>query len=352
MRLSEFSQPLTERISLSKHKDEVEEAIKQGILNTLGFLEQEAKLSPSRQNEEFKELSKIGTDSFFTEAGPILEKFINLKLKSILAFELSNITKSIVGIRVPIHFLSQRSLGTAHSNPTYVTITNNYTQVISESMTDFILNGWSDNWDGDPDAMKTLVRVLSSYKDDKYHTERLIDNTRKVTDELAQTVLHELTHAVQDEKQKQKDRYGPQYRSYTQKSPAHFNKAYDERTPEWYKLYITSPQEIGAVVHDIAVGLINDYFRDPVDRAEDLPKIESNTFYSEVLDKVSGFLGGSPKTPKEKMVFKKYMKGVYQEVTDYRDQLVAKLRKREEEERKREEEYSRELAESKKSQRY
>lgn len=198
-----------------------------------------------------------------------------------------------------------------------------------------ISNIISDNASGNNTVTEILDWFIRKLPTDNYLQYNLImggkrDDTKFLND-LASTVIHELVHVKQHMEQHKLGRDRTEYRSYLQKSKEQFNKAYnDEDSPEWIKLHAGSPQEIGSYINNIATEIINDFNFNDAGSSFELTPVDADTIMYYVRDFLINRIG-MPKTPKEKMVFKRYFKGVYQEVMSYRQRLMDKFKQRERE---------------------
>jgi hypothetical protein len=149
-----------------------------------------------------------------------------------------------------------------------------------------------------------------------------------------------LAHALQHVPQRY--RGDLEYRSYLGK-PGQFrqlalkrqeNLPHDEKL--YYDLYRASPQEIGAFANDMAAKIMDDqnfsdikYYSD-----EDILNLKVNEFFDAggIVYYVKNHLYNftAPSTPRERMVFKRYIKLIYQYlaqyVLDYKQQVRQRVK--------------------------
>jgi hypothetical protein len=146
-----------------------------------------------------------------------------------------------------------------------------------------------------------------------------IDNSIK---KLSSLFIHELVHLRQNYIQHMQGRNADdfEYRSYLDKTPGEFNKLtrLKDRSERWKELYITSPQEMNAFAHNIALNIINDYGLSD-------PEIELPS-QKEMLDKITSYVKkhyDKNNTPIDQPTYKRYIKQTYTVLKDYLEHIGA-----------------------------
>lgn len=335
MKISEII-PLTESISLTEHHSAVSLAIWNGILETIYGMVQDfkdPKFDPLRNIDVYKYEGSV-----FSLLEPILKEYFEIHLKQHLEDALSKVSRNIVGVGstgrwVNVAFKDTgKNLGWAESDNTVGLNKSYYLDKLIVKLIDNVQNIVIDNYNGET-VLETLEDYIRKMPSDEYRQTVLIAGgsrgDTKIINNMTGTVLHELVHVKQHLIQQKLGRDRTQYRSYLQKSKEEFNKAQgEEDSPLWYKLHASSPQEIAAHVHNIALNIINDFDFDRANYSFELGNVEADTIMHYVKDFLVNRIG-TPKTRKELMVFKKYLKGVYQEVMGYRQRLYNELKQRE-----------------------
>ena len=339
MRFTEFCQ-LNERISFTEHHDDVLYAISDGILKTI------YELSDDLGGEEFEEFKKVPPntdpsdylDVFLKKLRGFLPDYFQIHLKRNLEDTLSTAARNIVGVGSPgrwvqVQFKDTRSnLGWAESDTNIVGLSETkYLDEISKGLRDNLDEILLDNWDGSNDIVKWAQSMIQMIQRDRMlQAELVLGRSGAYVYKMASTILHELVHIKQHMLQHKKGRDKTEYRSYLQRSPEQFSQAYQDGTsPEWYRLHASSPQEIGSYIHNIAIEIQRDFGFDDAMQGGYIPeKIEPKTIMSYVRDHFVSRIG-EPRTPKEKMVLKRYAKGVYLEVEKYRQNIIKSIKSQE-----------------------
>ena len=143
---------------------------------------------------------------------------------------------------------------------------------------------------------------------------------QQIIHKWANTMTHELVHVFQHAEQYKKKRISTEYRSYAEKDPAKFQTAVRRlTTPDDYKIYRASPQEITAFAHNIASQILkNTKFRSKILWGD----LDQSNYSKIISDYVAEHLKYTPEQRKntnyiERKVFNRYVKQVYQILQHY-----------------------------------
>jgi hypothetical protein len=153
----------------------------------------------------------------------------------------------------------------------------------------------------------------------------LSNNTVGINDiifHMASVVIHELVHIKQHRQQFNNKRKETEYRSYIVKDKDKFDR--DLKSSWLSKAYLSSPQEISAISHDIAIDFIKEQDIDTWENIEFLKVVLPKRLEQFIISKLSDydfFRKFSIKNHEDNKVFKRYSKLVYQEVTRYIDSI-------------------------------
>ena len=187
----------------------------------------------------------------------------------------------------------------------------------------FIQNNYLDLIDYNESGTTTdkffkTIEILANHPDDILTNSKIIN----IIFSMSKTITHELVHVFQHAEQYKKDRrYNLEYRSYAEKDKEKFYDAirrlgYDA-SPEVFKLYLASPQEITAIAHNIVIQLIKDF-----DLNQNPDYIDQDQYNNIVSNYVLDHLKYTPEQRRnmnyiERKVFNRYAKQVYQILQHY-----------------------------------
>ena len=336
MKISEIAQ-LTERISLTQYHTPVLQAIRDGILETVYEMREDF------GTEDFEPLRNINPvtieGSYWETFSSILRGYFEIHLKRHLEDKLSKASRNIVGVGSPGKWVNvvfkdtKTNSGWAEWDNTVGLSETYYFDKLIADLIENLSNIISDNAEGKDTVTEILDKfILRLPKDTHLQAVLIMGGGRgdiKFLNDLASTVLHELVHVKQHMEQHKLGKNRTQYRSYLQKSKEEFAKAQKkENSSDWIRLHASSPQEIGAYINNIATQIIVDYGFDDATSTFELSPVEADSMMYYVRDFLVNRIG-TPKTAKEKMIFKRYLKGVYQEVMSYRQKVLTKIKQRE-----------------------
>ena len=165
------------------------------------------------------------------------------------------------------------------------------------------------------------------------HKSKDIDN---IISQLTSTIIHELVHVKQHAQQ---FLYAPsdkqlEYRSYLNKDKNKFWDAIKKlETQEHFDMYHASPQEITAFAHNLAIELIDTVTKglsidDIIERdagnfvIKRLKRVLSDASNYEQMSTYSRYRSfNQPSNEKQYKIFKRFMKLVYKEITNYINEL-------------------------------
>lgn len=163
---------------------------------------------------------------------------------------------------------------------------------------------------------------LQSLKDSNFQDKMLVAVKNDIHT-ITGVLLHELTHAFQHAQQHEAGRTKMAYKSYGDTKQTSLSilsmigrdNLTPEETKKYDKLYYASPQEIGAFVNNIVYDMITELHIEPNGKYKTVSQIPGIEHH--IATQVEQYM--SPKTDRERMVVKRYMKLVYQELQSYLD---------------------------------
>ncbi len=309
-----------EVVSLTQHTDRIDSAISVGIFNALRVLASE---QGEHETAERHAALKNDLEPLIDE----LQLMFIKELKSALQRSLTSVIRKFSKTTGKsafngLYFKPMTSRGYADRN--YVYLNEMYIVDIAQSIIDHIHELVLDN------AYDDFSEAFFKYASDSSKLPRLqdslLDAVKEHTQDLSSIVVHELVHTKQHAQQANVGRNDYEYRSYLEKYKGHFAdlRSKDEENDEYYHLYFASPQEIAGFAHTIAVSLIHSLGLNKATRLQDVKTVTAQ----QIVSYVDNYLDSrykNPTNPKELQVYKRYLKLVYIEVTNYLNSLKQKL---------------------------
>lgn len=290
---------LTERISLTRFIPSISNTVKYAIFICI--------------SEYIDNISEEDIHLIIKQTKDYLKKTLPVKLESLLS-------KTANEILMPDLDKSQEiTIGIIYSNTrqgyatsdNFVMLNKKLVTNLIESTADIFGDFALDNYD----LISNKIKFLDTFKNYLYSWR--FDNPDIL--ELSSVFVHELVHVQQFIQQHNKDIQDTQYRSYLQKSAKHFKEVMskDDLSAEFYKLHSSSPQEITALAHNVALKIMSDFNYHNAKSIEDIEELEADTIQHYIDDFIKNRLGHMPETPIEKKVYKRYIKQVYLEIQSY-----------------------------------
>lgn len=309
-----------EVVSLTQHTDRIDSAISVGIFNALRVLAAE-----QGEHEQAERHAALKND--LEPLIDILQPMFIKELKSALQRSLTSVIRKFSKTTGKsafngLYFKPMNSRGYADRN--YVYLNELYILDISQSIIDHLHELVLDNAYGDF-SESFFKYALDSSKLPRLQQE-LLDAVQEHTQDLSSIVVHELVHTKQHAQQANVGRDDYEYRSYLEKYKGHFAdlRSKDDESEEYYHLYYASPQEIAGFAHTIAVNLIHSLGLNRATRLQDVKPVTGQ----QIVSYVDNYLDSRYKKPanaRENQVYKRYLKLVYIEVTNYLNSLKQKL---------------------------
>lgn len=155
--------------------------------------------------------------------------------------------------------------------------------------------------------------------------DNLSEKTETRIHEFARLMIHELTHVYQHQRQEEKGRTSMDYRSYLSDpkkkddagddelvqllSKIDGNTASPDEEKRFWKLYFSSPQEIGAYASEHGLKIITDILGKDF-KTQEIPPI--NELKDQIREKIRSSIDYDPETKAEHRVYNRYQKIVYQ----------------------------------------
>lgn len=339
MRISELIQ-LSEAISLTKFEPDFQDAIKQAIINSVKELHNYSTTEPDYTdlvNKSQEEFSKKIRELVQTDITRLFNRSFRIALIKQGEIALPD-AKDILSVR----FKDIPDLGNALGYRIELNV--NYLDTISKEFANQLLETFYDQF-SESDLMTAFQRYLRRF--DRRELEHVFYNykiDRQVTS-MVDVMLHELAHIYQQNAEKKKGRTGHDYRSYLApgvKGTEKFYKSFEKRGPEFTRLHVSSPQEIGAYVQNIVSILVRDLGWNTANDPSELTiyshgkKIDpeytvdwnnslANTIKSAVISHLAPRMGNIDSKRRQK-VYQRYIKLVYQELMNYRDNKLSELK--------------------------
>lgn len=336
MKIKELFQ---EAISFSQYKDQARQAIKNSIESCFNDL-----VLDNFEYPGFDLIKSGNPDQVSQHLRPVVSKYIRDTLRYHIELNLSVLARKIIGDTSRYSYRTPRpsvkisdipSLGSANPRGNLVLLSETVYKKICDKVIDKFLDTIFSSWSGEP-IFSFMTSFIQRYVDE-FYPERLIND-------YASTFIHEIVHVKQHVAQQAQGKTQTQYRSYLQKTPKEFDQSF-ERNPQgelldpasFYRLHGTSPQEIGSYVHEIAIKIIDSlymedaeldelkkYFVAPGGTSSNVDEYRTSNRYlhDRITRDVQEHLSLLPNTPKEKMIYRRYIKGVYLEIQRYIQYLI------------------------------
>jgi len=322
MRIFDFitEEVVDEAISLTKHEEELINAVKKGIVTGLASLEK-----PFMSNENLQEIlnddnlsDRYARQYMQREAESKIEKAISKQMKMVLDQILGKdaITK--------YRFGTMKGMGGYVQDTTMVINRAYVTQLIIAVMNRFN-NYLYDNYNAGErtKGMSFIFRMLKG--NDSSTVDDLTRDFERFINPIVSIITHEAVHIVQHKQQAHRPNKKTEYRSYLDKTKGEFYaqamKAKQSKNKDrYYDLYYSSPQEIAAFAHQMAMDVIKSYDLNNISNLKDIPKIEGEDIVINVNQRLNNRFA-KPRNPQEMQVRRRYLKLVYQEVQRYIDHV-------------------------------
>lgn len=339
MRIFELLQ-LTEAISLTKFEPDFQEAIKQAMIDSVKELYQYSTTEP-----DYTSLINKPEEDFFKRVKDLVHtditRLFSRKFCSALVRQGEIALPDSKGL-LTVRFTDIQDLGNALGYRIELNI--NYLDTIAKEFALQLLDTFYNQF-SEPDLMTAFQQYLKRF--DRRELEHVFYNykiDRQVTS-MVDTMVHELAHIHQQNAEKKKGRIGFDYRSYLApgiKGREKFVKSFAKRGPEFTRLHASSPQEIGAYTQNIVTNLVRtlgwDVATDPTeltiysqgkkidpDYTIDWNNSLASEIKREVIDHLKPRLGNLDSKRRQK-VYQRYVKMVYQELMNYRDNKLEQLK--------------------------
>lgn len=322
MRIFEFvnEEVVDEAISMTKYEEDLAKAIKDGIIAGVSSLEK-----PFMNNPNLQEIlnddglsDRYAREFMLRAADDKIEKSITKQLKLTLEKILGKDAIS------KFRFGAMKNMG-GYAQGSNMVINRAYLPAIVRT----IMNRFSiylyDNYEaGDrTKGMSFLFRMLKS--GDREILNVMLKDMNNAIDKIVSIIVHEAVHIVQHHQQAHRPLGKTEYRSYLDKTKGEFYNAQQKAVKSknkdrYYDLYYSSPQEIAAFSHQMALDIIKAYGLDKVERSQDIPRLGAEDIISYTNNRISNRFA-EPRNPQEVQVRRRYLKLVYQEVHRYIEHL-------------------------------
>ena len=324
MRTYEF---ITEALSLTKYEPDIAEAIKHALLSAVGGVI----LDPVV-------VDLLGDDSSDQDLfAHMFKKELGSTFAAKLSKDLPKLTTRLVGKRLVKTVRFGKMQGTVHGTAGIQSITLNkrYVEILSTLITNNFVDHVMDIW---PESKRSaaVAHMIKSAESDKKLSLALLEKTTRWVDSMTSTLIHELVHMAQDQRQPHANG-NTEYRSYLDAHKDEFSDLHNAtkgkvalsppQQARFNQLYFASPQEITAFAHEAAVTVIRQYGLNRIKSKDDLSVITS-IHAQDIVDAINDrtdSIFSNPSTPKEKMIHNRYLKLAYREVYNYLEHLRSKF---------------------------
>lgn len=321
MKISEL---IYEAISFTQHLKEVEtvinDAVKKSINNLSPDKFQKFRTSVNR-SKNYASMSATIESELRTLLMTTIEQNLTIIGVDILS---SEVTDYADYLSVQFKDLPQTTRGQATDFD--IDINEDFIDDIIEQLVPSLIESASNSIYDEENMFDDFFQIIKN----KQLQTRVINGwlIQGLIDDIASNFIHELVHVRQHIPQIQKGRDETEYRSYLDKTKGEFGKiAFEPQDSEevqqrYWDLYISSPQEIAARAHQSAIKIIKNTELNAVTSIEELPR--KNDIMADI-NQYAREQFKDPENPKEKQVFNRYVKLIYQEVDRYYDNLKNKL---------------------------
>jgi hypothetical protein len=334
MRIVEIlSKSLTEAISVAKYEDNIIQAIKEAIYDSFGDL---LKLKGQYPDEEREFDDEDGNHKSFIS---LMKNKFRSSLKWRIADKIHKTLNRELGSPV-VTYVSVIALPESvggQADGRAIELNSVFTDHLTKNIMDKAFDSTYSSY-GPGEYVSGFYFLCKMVSSEDRHLAGIILDDKKIIKKISSIVIHELVHVLQHAAQYDRGREETEYRSYLDKRKGEFvdlhHKKYaqeknsDEEDTDlqdkYNRYYRASPQEIAAFAHQAALQVIDDYGFSDVTNPDELTLSDDSIIYS--VDWITGRVFSKPKTPKEAMVRKRYMKLVYLEVKRYiehRKQVLA-----------------------------
>lgn len=324
---------IIEAISLSQHEGDIEQLIKKGLIDALG------QISNLKGSDWLKKAEKSVARGEFREMGEQLRPQLTAAIQGSLAFAL----KTGLGKQFNVQYVGFEDMGkpSAYVQEQNIMINTRWSETVARSLIQTLFDAVMNNYSEEEFVGSIYFIPKMIVSGDRAFTKIMFDDNTKIqhqTSKLASTLVHELVHIVQHNKQQHRD--DTEYRSYLDKTKGEFNALHDKRMAgqsdpdsdeRYWSLYLASPQEIPAFSHQIALTIINDSGIKNAKTVEELNQLAKSVDTNWIMSAIKARLNGrfqNPKDQKEYAVLKRYMKLTYTEFAQTVNALRARLEQR------------------------
>lgn len=328
MRSYEFvsEQEVNEAISLSQHEHEISQAMEEVIPVALRKFRK--KFYESYEHPEEQELYDNGS---FTKFNKIIYPEFHEIMKKELIKELGIVGRKIVPALETIRFSEMKKSWGGYAQGFKIRVNeidfDKLAEAIFYKLNEMVLNSY-----GEGEFLSGLWRTCIDPDIARFI---LTDKVTKVIGKISNTIIHELVHIQQNEKQIHRGG-NYEFRSYLDKDKNEYlnlaMKKEKETSPadddeRYNELYMASPAEIAAHAHNITIKAVKDYdLNNPMDYNKNSYIENAKIALSNITGYLDDYLHNRYKGSQDKrtqMVYKRYHKMVYQELRSRIEKIIA-----------------------------
>lgn len=296
---------VTEAISLTKHYVPVQSALTDTVKQSL------AKLKPSQFREFRNRVDRTGAMHVLVRE--VTDRLI-YHLKNDFSKTLTNYVQSNIDPELETRIKFNQSKFHGSVDQLDITIDSAKIKRLADSVLDGVERTALDQDDDSGSYYDGFFSVIREYSQD---FEDFIGYTvdRRLIPDLANTFVHEMVHVLQHKPQIAKGRDSLEYRSYLDPRKKEFpeHDRWDDpvQSKQYSKLYYTSPQEITAFAHEAAIQILKSVIDEPDYDSSQIPELLKN------IPQYAKKYIGTPSNDREKTVYNRYIKLIYQEIQRY-----------------------------------
>lgn len=321
---------ITESISVTRYETVLVNAARSAICKTLGSLY-------DFKNEYSKEQAELDSDDGdHKQFEQLMKQHFRERIQDEMIDTLEKKFNQAVGWRVVNSLSVGKDIGVnGLASGRDIVLNAKFLEIITKRVMDKLFNALINSYNGNErsDGFFYMVRMLG--QEDRLLKYEILYNTDKIINRMISTFLHEVVHVQQHGRQAMRPGLDTEYRSYLDKTKGEFSNLHsnewnssDGHSERWWNLYLSSPQEIAAIAHQVALEVIRAYGFNEATSIEELDI--KNLRAQDIGYKIDEILYGRFKDsndPRERRVRQRYFKLAYKEVVAYLRHKVQTIEK-------------------------
>jgi len=333
MRIREI---VTEEISLTRHYDYFHNAAKNAILKSLSSAANHAKTHENFTLNSAK--SETNSTKSLTPMVSVMKDLLSSQLTRNLSDDFTKSANKVIPANdeISVYFVEMHRKvdGFARGWAAFLD-KEQYCKELANSILEKTRDSYLDNVGSETKMSEKFLAFIvklteQSSEYNSVFSSEIMQNSKieRIVDKMVGTLIHELVHLSQNIPQLTKGRKDTEYRSYLNAKGKKHEEFQGKEGVTNFNLYLASPQEISAFAHNISMNIIQDFGLRHARNVDEIENIESSTIVGYVDDYLQNRFK-QPSTPKERAVYKRYLKLVYLELSRYVAALKERLKKKE-----------------------